>query len=97
MEILNKMDLNEATSAYIAAKKLRALYDAYRATSRAHALVLRRIASNTGFGPEIEAQTLKAQRLARRFALARETDILFRVRTGQLDSRILELKDYGIE
>lgn len=85
---------DDSVAAYAAARELRALYAAYRATSRAHVLVLRRMAA----GLEADATTAREERerarqeIVRRTARARETEVVFGIRADQLRRRLLELR-----
>jgi hypothetical protein len=85
---------DERVLAYIAARDLAALYDAYRASSRAHLLVLLRIGAALNADPDPSMQERLDTRidLVRRGALARETDAVFAVRVEQLRHRLLELR-----
>lgn len=85
------MTADEAIVAHAAATELRALYEAYRATSRANALVLRRIASALSTkDPQFEA---KARQLVERVALSRWTDLAFALRTEDIRRRMLRLRE----
>jgi hypothetical protein len=88
------MDDDEAALAYAACRDLRALYEAYRATSRAHLLVLRRVDAGAAFSdrPRTADERLRQQlALAERAALAGETEAVFARRSQQLRDRMLEL------
>jgi hypothetical protein len=92
------MQINDETvRAHAAARRLLDLYDAYRAASRAHAIVLRRLEERVRAGEDVPAE--KRQRdlmvLQRRIALAAETDSVFAVRRDQLRRRLLDLQ--GVE
>lgn len=84
------MTTDEVIRAYAAAKRLRALYDAYRATSHAHLWVLRRIAK--AHEASTPAGTLGLQRLHERAALSRQADLAFRARAEDLRRRLEELR-----
>ena len=90
------MSLDEATTAYIAARKLGALYNAYRAASRSHLLILARLADAIAADAKLPAakRALAQQQLRREAALAQETDLVFGARAEQVKRRILELMDY---
>ena len=85
---------DEAVLAYSAARDLAMLCDAYRAASRAHALVLGRIGEGMERSPRYDrAERLEAQRwIARRGGTARDTDAVFAIRAAQLERRMLELR-----
>jgi hypothetical protein len=85
---------DETVRAYAAASKLIALYDAYRASSRAHLLVLQRMSAAVEADAErAEADRLETQaQLVRRAGLARETDAVFAIRAQQMRERLLELR-----
>jgi hypothetical protein len=85
---------DETVRAYAAVSKLTALYDAYRASSRAHLLVLQRMSAAVEADAErAEADRLETQaQLVRRAGLARETDAVFAIRAQQMRERLLELR-----
>jgi hypothetical protein len=85
---------DETVLAYTAVSELTALYDAYRASSRAHLLVLQRLSAAVEADTErAEEDRLETQaQLVRRAGLARQTDAVFAVRAQQLRSRLLELR-----
>lgn len=82
---------DEAIVAHTAARKLRGLYEAYRVTSRANVLVLRRISEGLRTSdPQFEA---KARQLLERIALSRRTDLAFAIRTEDIRRRMLRLRE----
>ncbi|MEM6448146.1 MAG: hypothetical protein AAF704_16510 [Cyanobacteria bacterium P01_D01_bin.123] len=91
------MTKDEAVRARIAALKLERLYNAYRATSRANAMVLTRISAeliDTEQDPGKRLQ--KLQRINQEMAVSRESDAVFRARAEQLQRRIAELDNYQL-
>lgn len=85
------MTIDEAIVAHDAARKLRALYRAYRATSRANAIVLKRVAGQLDVDdPETPA---RLSSLRRRVALSRETDEAYALRSEDLRKRMLRLRE----
>lgn len=85
------MTVDEAIVAHAAARRLRALYDAYRATSRANAIVLRRIAERLrADDPHFEA---KSRQLLERVALSRSTDLALAMRTEHIRRRLFRLRE----
>ncbi|MCX4240480.1 hypothetical protein [Paraliomyxa miuraensis] len=85
------MTTDEAIIAHAAARRLRALYDAYRASSRAHALVLRRLAERLqADDPRFEA---RSRELLERVALSRQTDLAFAIRSEHVRRRLLRLRE----
>jgi hypothetical protein len=85
---------DETVTAYAGVSLLTALYDAYRASSRAHLLVLRRMSGAVAADERrAQADGLETQaRLVRRAGLARQADAVFAVRARQLRERLLELR-----
>lgn len=88
------MTLDEATKALIAARKLERLYHAYRASSRANAMVLSRIRDSYAANQEMEASERHRvlQRLTGEMAVSRESDLVFADRIAQIRRRIVELE-----
>lgn len=89
------MTPDEACTANVAGRKLLALYQAYRATSRAHLVVLARMQSRlpaAAAGIDEVRDLAAVQALAPRAALARETYAVFGVRAEQVWRRLLELR-----
>lgn len=85
------MTVDEAIEAHAAGTELRALYDAYRATSRANVIVLRRIAQRLrARDPLFEA---KARQLLERVALSRRTDLAFGIRNEDIRRRLVRLRE----
>ncbi len=86
------MTRDEAVSARIAALKIERLYNAYRAASRANALVLARVRAEL---ERRERDPLRLQRLRQRIldeaSVSRENDLVFRDRAEQIARRIEEL------
>lgn len=91
------MTLEEAVRARRAALALERLYNAYRATSRAHAMVLLRIGADLdgGASPLGERQRRLKRRVSEDLAVARETDRVFRERAEQIARRVDELDRFG--
>lgn len=90
------MTLDEATRARLAAVKLEQLYNAYRATSRANAIVLQRIAATIAESDDLgEAERNRvSQRIVGDVGLSRENDLVFADRAAQLRRRIKELDGF---
>ena len=88
------MTLDEATKSYIAARKLSALYDTYRATSRAQAFVIAKGASVKNFDLLDDEDNRAVRSLRGQMNSAQDTDMVFALRSNQLDRRIRELKEY---
>jgi hypothetical protein len=88
---------DQTVTAYTALQELRFLYDAYRASSRAHVMVLQRIESGLGdrrmTGEERNRTRLE---LIRHASLASETDAVFAIRAEQVRRRLLELRDLPV-
>ncbi len=90
------MTRDEAVTARVNALKLERLYHAYRAASRASAMVMTRI------NVELEEENKRdpnrhfrlRQRLVREMAVSRENDLVFQNRIEQLRRRITELDNY---
>jgi hypothetical protein len=84
---------DETVRAYSGARELCALYEAYRASSRAHLIVLERIGDsverNATMAVNRRQETLL--QVVRRAALARQTDAVFAVRAQQLRERMRDL------
>jgi hypothetical protein len=86
---------DEAVRARCAAIKLERLYNAYRATSRAHAMVLTRISLELErHERNPERRLRKQQRLLSEMSLSRQSDLVFRDRAEQIRRRIDELVDW---
>lgn len=83
------MDEDAAVLMYAAGRRLAALYDAYRATSRANVLVQGRIASRL---PETDEASALRERVWRRAALSRESDLAFERRGADVRRRLAELR-----
>ena len=84
------MPEDDAILQYAAGRRLAALYDAYRASSRANVLVQRRIA-----GHPIEAgepADLRAE-ILRRSALSHESDLAFARRAADVRARLPALRE----
>ena len=88
---------DETVTACTALRELRFLYDAYRASSRAHVMVLQRIESGLD-DQRMTRDKRNRVRLAliRRASLASETDAVFAIRAEQIRRRLLELCDLPI-
>lgn len=86
---------DDSVVAYAACRDLRALYETYQASARAHAMVLARMAAGEARSPRAgtEAWTRNQQVIARRHALARESDLVYGLRAEQLRRRLLEIRD----
>jgi len=91
------MTRDEAVTARINALKLERLYHAYRAASRASAMVMTRISVELA-EEENERDPNRhfrlQQRLVREMAVSRENDLVFQNRIEQLRRRIDELDKY---
>ncbi len=86
--------MNKATKAYLASQELKRLYNAYRATSKAHIWVVRNIGHNIKNDESIpnDEKIAAFRQLQEREALSIETDLVFKVRANQLQRRIAELE-----
>ena len=85
--------------AYAACRDLRQLYEAYRAASRAHLLVLRRIDAGAAFSDRARTadERLRQQlALTERAALAGQTEAALARRSDQLRDRMLELRGFPV-
>jgi hypothetical protein len=90
------MQINDETvTAHATVRGLRDLYDAYRAASRAHAMVLRRLEMGVQGAEDVPAEQRQRDltALQGRIALAAETDGVFAIRRDQLRRRLLDLQD----
>lgn len=82
--------------AYRAAARLKDLYDAYRATSRAHVRVLQRLERGVGGDddvPQSEGQLRSLIQLKEQAALSRASEAVMAVRRDQMRRRLLDLAD----
>lgn len=86
------MTRDEAITAYTACKDLRLLYNAYRATSRAHALVLERLGESLSDTEDARRRSRREQRLRQQLSLAQETDLVFKMRAEDLTARLDDLR-----
>jgi len=89
------MTRNEAVAARINALKLERLYHAYRAASRASAMVMTRINLELEDSERDPGRRFRLQqRLVQEMAVSRENDLVFQNRIEQLRRRITELDNY---
>jgi len=89
------MTRDEAVTARVNALKLERLYHAYRAASRASAMVMTRISVELAESEgDANRRSLQQQRLVREMAVSRENDLVFQHRIEQLRRRIDELDKY---
>ena len=86
---------DETVTAYHAVERLRSLYDAYRATSRAHVLVLGRLEEGIDDATEVPAERRARDRLrlAQQEDLSRTSEAVMAIRRDQLRRRLLDLTD----
>lgn len=82
----------EAITAYRSTRRLIWLYDAYRASARAHALVVERMRQHLqrSASPDPKQLAMLAD-LERQAALAAETDLAFHQRGEDLRRRLVEI------
>ena len=89
------MTRDEAVTARVNALKLERLYHAYRAASRASAMVMIRISVELAESEgDANRRSRQQQRLVREMAVSRENDLVFQQRIEQLRRRIDELDKY---
>ncbi|HHI93808.1 MAG TPA: hypothetical protein ENK04_09925 [Gammaproteobacteria bacterium] len=89
------MTRDEAVKARIGALKLERLYHAYRAASRASAMVMTRMSIELEGNEQDPNRRFKLQqRLMREMAVSRENDLVFQNRIEQIRRRIAELDEY---
>jgi hypothetical protein len=83
---------DESVLAYHAVRDLNALYAAYRAASRAHLIVLDRLEQGAEREASADERLAVKHAIARRAALARQTEAVFTIRSAQTRRRMLELR-----
>lgn len=90
---------DDTVGAFHATRELIALYDAYRATTRAQVIAFRQVLRHLS-GPQRAGAPRRAATLAgvrTQEALARHTDEVFAQRTAQLLERLAEIRDRNDE
>lgn len=89
------MTRDEAVRARFAAVRLERLYNAYRATSRANAMVLAQVAAAHERAAPHEAPNIDLQyRIQSEVNVSQQSDLVYRERAEQIARRIAELDWY---
>jgi hypothetical protein len=93
------MTEDEIIVAYAACRGLRQVYDAYQFASRAHRLVLSRLAEGAATHPRPVSEEERLRReleLSSRYLLATQADATFGRRSDQLRDRMLILRGFPV-